>query len=199
MNKNNVLESTRRLIRQTIAGLLIANVGLIIFVLIAVGFSLFIRNQFLVIGLSFMMVAPFIIIGYANIYRQDFHLFDQNKSDLGHRTDVALDQQVDVSSRFVLKVFAADFKMIAIWIGIALIDGIFLVIWAYTQIVLNNLIVTYKTNFNNELYLFALQLIFAVATLVPILTHVAITTIRGLVEVWIAIKRELTRLEQNPL
>lgn len=201
MEKKRILESGRLLIRQTVWGLLVANVSLVIFVIIALVLSLFISNQVTLYVVSFLLVAPFIINAYANQFfkkRKDTLAPTQSIDSTGRSKNSQEKKGVALSGRKV-KFLTHDFNLIAPWIAYVLFDGLLLVIWGYIQIVIHNLITNSQSYELDDWLLVGIWLLFATATFLPILTHMTLTTIRGLVDGWIAIKIELTRLDENYL
>ena len=200
MEKKRILKSARVLIRQTGWALLVANVSLVIFVIIALVLSLFISNQVTVYALSFLFVAPFIINAYAKLFiiKKKKDTLEQGESiDGAGVSKLAKEKKVLTSTSEKITLLAYDFNLIARWIAYALFDGLLLVIWGYIQIVINNVISDYQSYELDYWLLVGIWLLFASATFLPILTHITLTTIRGLVDGWIAIKIELSRLEDN--
>ena len=90
-----------------------------------------------------------------------------------------------------------ELKVLAMWGITNLADGVFLVIWTYIQWEVNQVISGLQLDGIDYWLLMAIQLLFAVATFVPILTHICVGIVRRLVQALIVIRNELKRLK-NP-
>ena len=72
-------------------------------------------------------------------------------------------------------------------------DATFLVIWAYAQSFVSQTIKAIEPSGIDYWTFIVIQLFFAIATLVPIFTHLCVNATRLLVQGWIAIREELKR------
>lgn len=86
-----------------------------------------------------------------------------------------------------------DQKVFAVWAVSSLFDCAFLVIWALAQWTVDQIVNSLQLAGINYWVLITIQLLLAIATLVPILAHISVSVIRCLVKTRIAIEKELMR------
>lgn len=76
-------------------------------------------------------------------------------------------------------------------------DAMFLIIWAYAQSFVSQTIQFIEPSRIDYWTFIVIQLLFAIATLVPIFTHLCVNVIRLIVQGWIAIRDELKKVGFN--
>ena len=89
---------------------------------------------------------------------------------------------------------AETVPVFAIWAVNCVLGAAYLVLWACAQWGVDRLVDGFQLSGIDYWTLLAIQLLFAVATLVPILIHICVSTMRTVVEGWIAMREELNKI-----
>ena len=81
------------------------------------------------------------------------------------------------------------------WFCANLAESAFLIICAFVQSQVNQVVVSFQLEPFDQCILFILQLLFAIATLIPIIAHICVGVVKDVVETRNAINKELEKLE----
>lgn len=89
-------------------------------------------------------------------------------------------------------------KLFIAWGLTAVVDGIFLIIWAVVQWVVACLIGYIQLTWLDQWVLNTLQSLFAIMTLTPIIANFCVHTTENFVQTRLRIRRELKKLAEEP-
>lgn len=82
-------------------------------------------------------------------------------------------------------------KRMSVWFLSSLVEGLFLAIWAFVQVLIDQALSDLQLPWVDSRLLVAMQLLFAIATLLPILIHIGVKISRCFTEASILIQKEL--------
>lgn len=91
---------------------------------------------------------------------------------------------------------ANDLKLyvFAEWALSSLVDGVFLVLWVWGQWLIDQVICQVQLSWIDHYTLLMIQVLFAIATLVPIVVHSCVNLVQHVVQGWKAIQEEMKGL-----
>ena len=92
------------------------------------------------------------------------------------------------------RLYMEELKIFSVWIFYSLVDGVFLAIWGFVQVLIDQTLSNLQLPWVDSRVLVAIQLLFAITTLVPILIHICVNVSHSFAQGYISIRKELDEL-----
>jgi hypothetical protein len=132
------------------------------------------------------------------LYKRDYYLLKSHSNSISSQGHVTiLKQKVGENQRESSSIHSSstsleELKVFIIWAISSLVDGVFLILWVFVQQFFDQLVSNLQLFGVERGILIVIQLLFAILTLVPILTHICLSLIRSLKEARLLIWEELS-------
>lgn len=191
MRQINLLKDKKRLIRQAVVAWTVLNLGVVLFVIIALSLSSIINNQEQIVIITFVITVIFVIIAHLFFYGRNYYFFKPVPLLLSEKQNKDRLTQQDIQwHKSNLHIFSL--REFSSWVLSSLVDGVFLISWVWVQWLVGQVIGSLPLYGIDDWTLLVVQLLFAIATLVPIVAHICVTIIRTVIEA-----REIIRRDWN--